>query len=63
MSHEKSKEQVNVKKQATKSLKEKRAAKKAKKAEKNKQKDGTRLAGIDNACSHNLYPVKSYCFG
>ena len=39
MSHEKSKEQVNVKKQATKSLKEKRAAKKAKKAGKSKQKD------------------------
>jgi hypothetical protein len=36
MSHEKAKEQVKVKKQATKTLKEKRAAKKAKKAEKNK---------------------------
>jgi len=36
MSHEKSKKQVNVKKQATKSLKEKRAAKKAKKAGKSK---------------------------
>jgi hypothetical protein len=34
MSHEKAKEQSNVKKQATKSLKEKRAAKKAKKADK-----------------------------
>lgn len=37
MSHEKSKEQAKVKKQATKTLKEKRAAKKAKKAEKGKQ--------------------------
>ena len=36
MSHEKAKEQSNVKKQATKSLKEKRAEKKAKKAEKNR---------------------------
>jgi hypothetical protein len=36
MSHEKAKEQSNVKKQATKSLKEKRMAKKAKKAEKGK---------------------------
>jgi hypothetical protein len=36
MSHEKAKEQVKVKKQAAKTLKEKRAAKKAKKAEKNK---------------------------
>lgn len=34
MSHEQSKGQTNVKKQATMSLKEKRAAKKAKKAEK-----------------------------
>jgi hypothetical protein len=36
MSHEKAKEQTKVKKQATKSLKEKRLAKKAKKAEKGK---------------------------
>jgi hypothetical protein len=36
MSHEKAKQQSNVKKQATKSLKEKRAEKKAKKAEKGK---------------------------
>ena len=36
MSHEKAKEQTKVKKQATKSLKEKRVEKKAKKAEKNK---------------------------
>jgi len=36
MSHEKAKEQTKVKKAATKSLKEKRAAKKAKKADKNK---------------------------
>jgi hypothetical protein len=35
MSHEKSKQQPKVKKPATKSLKEKRAAKKAKKAGKN----------------------------
>jgi hypothetical protein len=34
MSHEKAKEQTKVKKQPTKSLKEKRLAKKAKKAEK-----------------------------
>jgi len=36
MSHEKAKEQAKVKKQPTKTLKEKRAAKKAKKAEKNR---------------------------
>jgi hypothetical protein len=36
MSHEKAKEQAKVKKAPTKSLKEKRAAKKAKKAEKGK---------------------------
>ena len=36
MSHEKSKEQVNVKKESTKTLKEKRAAKKAKKESKNR---------------------------
>lgn len=36
MSHEKAKEQTNVKKQPAKTLKEKRAEKKAKKAEKNK---------------------------
>jgi len=36
MSHEKAKEQTKVKKQATKSLKEKRIAKKVKKAEKGK---------------------------
>jgi len=36
MSHEKAKEQTKVKKTATKSLKEKRAAKKAKKADKSK---------------------------
>jgi|BioPla2DNA2_1021312.scaffolds.fasta_scaffold06090_3 hypothetical protein len=34
MSHEKSREQPNVKKQATKTLKEKRAEKRAKRAEK-----------------------------
>ncbi len=37
MSHEKAKSQANVKKQATKSLKEKRAAKKAKKTSQGKQ--------------------------
>ncbi len=37
MSHEKSKEQPKVKKQATKNLKEKRAAKKARKEQKMKQ--------------------------
>lgn len=37
MSHEKAKAQTKVKKQATKSLKEKRAAKKAKKANQGKQ--------------------------
>jgi hypothetical protein len=37
MSHEKAKAQTKVKKQATKSLKEKRAAKKAKKANQSKQ--------------------------
>jgi len=36
MSHEKAKEQAKVKKQPTKSLKERRAAKKAKKAEKSR---------------------------
>ncbi len=36
MSHEKAKEQTKVKKQPTKSLKEKRAVKKAKKAENSK---------------------------
>ena len=36
MSHENANEQTKVKKQATKSLKEKRLAKKAKKAEKSK---------------------------
>jgi len=36
MSHEKAKEQAKIKKQPTKSLKEKRAAKKAKKEEKKK---------------------------
>jgi hypothetical protein len=36
MSHEKAKEQTKIKKQPAKSLKEKRAAKKAKKAEKSK---------------------------
>jgi len=37
MSHEKSKEQTKIKKLSTKSLKEKRAAKKAKREEKKKQ--------------------------
>jgi hypothetical protein len=36
MSHEKAKSQVNVKKEPSKNLKEKRAAKKAKKEEKRK---------------------------
>jgi len=36
MSHEKAKQQANVKKKATKTLKEKRSAKKAKKTEKKK---------------------------
>ena len=36
MSHEKSKEQVNIKKEPTKTLKEKRAAKKAKKESKSR---------------------------
>lgn len=37
MSHEKAKEQINHKKEPAKSLKEKRAAKKAKKEERNRQ--------------------------
>jgi hypothetical protein len=37
MSHERSKEQVKIKKDPTRTLKEKRAEKKAKKAEKNRQ--------------------------
>jgi hypothetical protein len=37
MSHERSKEQVKVKKEPTKSLKEKRAAKKIKKEQKTRQ--------------------------
>jgi len=36
MSHEKAKQQANVKKKATKTLKEKRAEKKTRKAEKKK---------------------------